>query len=59
MRRIVLAAVALVMCATLAHSGSKAGLSWKHEGYKSLLAAAGEAKAGNQRLLVGLSGSFT
>ena len=35
MRRIVLAAVALVMCATLAHSGSKAGLSWKHEGYKN------------------------
>ena len=59
MRRFLLATIALGMCASLAYSRPKSGLSWKHEGYSSLPAAAAEAQAARKRLLVGLSGSFT
>ena len=59
MRCILLAVVAVLLCASPAHSGPKTKFAWKHEGYKSLRAAAAEAQTVKKRLLVGLSGSFT
>jgi hypothetical protein len=59
MRHVLLATVALGLCAALAYSRPGAELSWKYQGYKSLPAAAAAAQVQNKRLLVGLSGAFT
>ena len=52
----VLACTALVAALPSAAAQEKSAPLWPQEGYSSLRAAAAKAKAGGQRLLLGLSG---
>ena len=59
MKRVLVAALAVVFVASNARAEKSAPFPWDHEGYCSLLAAAKDAKDHSKRLLVGLSGGPT
>ena len=59
MRKILPALLVLLLHPVLGAAEEEEYFDWTHEGYGSLLAAAGQAKMDGKRLLLGLSGSPT